>query len=222
MKKVVFGAVALLCGAISFAQSNDANVTQLGSGNEMFVDQIGNVHKAVASQRVGGNLGDIEQSGAYQDATVAQHGRDSEVWVVQTGVSNEADAIQYSGGPDNYILIRQEGSGSGNKAKVWQYNARNDSYTFQYGDGNSADVEQKGNDNFSSTVQRGTNNDVVIGQYRGLQTSLTFQKGDGNSIQHIQSLGVSNVAVTTQTGEEQGANVNQLGTSNFSGVIQSN
>ena len=197
MKNVLTLLIAILFSAgITFAQSNDADVTQDGTGNEADVVQIGLENEAVINQsNAVNNRAYIDQDGEGNDATINQanasgtqqlhHGT-----IDQLGDDNEAilDQSMWYGNVGHTGKIDQEGNR--NYANLVMGGANNDRGTInQTGDDNIADVDQmrgaSGTSNPAIVVidQIGNWNEVYLDQHSSTWThAYIWQDGDYNYV----------------------------------------
>lgn len=223
MKKVVFCAVALFVGGMTYSQVTDgdgnsspnahvvtppigsapgANVgksIQNGNDNKVRVRQIGTSQSAYTVQDdgttgVGGNQADVWQSGNVSSAS---------------GVENKADVRQ--SGEANSSYTRQEGdyneavtrqgqnnpAGKNNKAKIRQGTGQN-------AEGNYAAIDQDGDDNWAQTQQTFDNSDA-----------WTQQTGNENKSKIVQNAGPNHTdghyAMNQQKGDENESYIDQKG-----------
>ncbi len=197
MKRLISVLVAVLfMTGMVMAQSNTAETTQEGNGNEATVNQMGSNH----------------ESYIIQDSKTNKHNT--------AAFGNEATVDQFNGS-DNYSLIHQnEGNGSKDAvADVDQDGSSNESEIFQgYGYYNSMNLLQQGDNNWSSLEQNGSGNEAVVDQIGDGNQSDAFQRG-GNFMNVYQS-GNQNDADIHQDYANQNADIDQVGDDNYANVTQ--
>ena len=74
MKKLFLSAIALLIGAVMFAQFNDSNVLQVGALNGSDVNQTGLMNDSDVVQLGALNGSEVDQIGAFNYSNVLQIG----------------------------------------------------------------------------------------------------------------------------------------------------
>ncbi|SRX76159.1 curlin [Aequorivita antarctica] len=223
MKKVIFCAVALFVGGMTYAQVTDSqgNVApapskitalpgsaagantglsvQNGHENKVRVRQAGTSQSAYTFQDdgttgFGENQADVRQTGAVSAASGVANAAD----VRQSGALNSSATRQE--GDDNNAVTRQgqiDGSSTGNKAKIRQG-------TGQQAQENYAAIDQNGDNNWASTQQTYDNSEA-----------WTQQTGDNNKSMIVQDAGPNQTdghfAVNEQEGERNESSIGQSG-----------
>ncbi|SRX76158.1 curlin [Aequorivita antarctica] len=223
MKKVIFCAVALFVGGMTYAQVTDAN------GN---VSPTPNVIAPLAPAPATANTG-----------LSIQNGHENKVRVRQAGTSQSAYTFQDDGTTgfgENKADVRQTGavsaaSGVANAADVRQSGALNSSATRQEGDNNDAVTRQgqldgsstankarirqgtgqQAQDNFAAIDQNGDNNWASTQQTYDNSDAWTQQTGDNNKSMILQDAGPNQTdghyAMNQQIGNENESFINQEG-----------
>jgi len=176
MKNIATLLVAILFTAgMSFAQNNEATVTQNANMSEASVTQEGADNEALVTQ----------QFGQYHEAQVQQIGNSNETSLIQDNTNNFADIKQL--GDDNTAKIFQRSRlfvGPGNDAASIELT--------QEGDDNAADIRQDAEaglggsmTNVLSALQQGNENYLFVDQNRdlgpGYNSADVKQHGDDNS-----------------------------------------
>ncbi|WP_410004569.1 curlin [Aequorivita nionensis] len=194
MKKVIFCAVALFVGGMTYAQVTDAD------GNS---SPTPNVIAPISGSAAGANTGLSVQNGHENKVRVRQAGTSQSVYTFQDDGT--------TGFGENKADVRQTGavssaSGVENAADVRQSGALNSSATRQEGDGNDA-VTRQGQLDGSSTA-----NKAKIRQGTGQQAQDNYAAIDQN--------GDNNWASTQQTYDNSDAWTQQTGDNNKSMILQ--
>jgi len=194
MKKVIFCAVALFVGGMTYAQVTDAD------GNS---SPTPNVIAPIPGSAAGANTGLSVQNGHENKVRVRQAGTSQSVYTFQDDGT--------TGFGENKADVRQTGavsaaSGVANAADVRQSGALNSSATRQEGDNNDAVTRQGQIDGFS------TANKARIRQGTGQQAQDNYAAIDQN--------GDNNWASTQQTYDNSDAWTQQTGDNNKSMILQ--
>ena len=240
MRKIMLSALALMIGAIGFAQNNTSSVTQTGDNNAGFVDQTGS-----------NNTGTIKSVGNLHNNNASISGN---WWSGNTDLMLARGITQI--GTGNTGLIDQESNngsvsgeskagigqdGSLNKAEIFQYDNTVHSWSSQ----NVAFVDQLGNNNISLQNQQGRatqsyfrqvgHNNMAESQQSDLYGDFTKaeQVGDNNksyqeqengawsgSKSDIYQAGNFNEANSYQSGETHTVDITQIGVYNMADVSQ--
>ncbi|WP_299254635.1 curlin [uncultured Lacinutrix sp.] len=246
MKKVIFGATALLFTGAMFAQvaqsdlkdvngtnSQDASLAtsfssggnfgeadQQGNGNQLQVRQAGAWQSTYSEQGdglgTGGNKARIWQTG---EVTPPPSGFANVSDVRQLGTENESTT--YQEGDFNEAVTRQGlkdgGLSGGNRALIQHGTAGQGEYNF-------AMVEQDGQDNRSKTIQSFDNNEARTVQLGDNNRMSIRQKSGPNGTSGNSALaeqyGDDNHATTYQDGHDQEAHLVQTGDDNRANQIQ--
>ncbi|WP_055446648.1 hypothetical protein [Lacinutrix mariniflava] len=175
MKKVIFGAAALLFSGALMAQTNDVNAgTMTGINGTSAVDA--DYVSPLAASSFGGNSGES-----------IQNGNGNKVMVRQAGIFNSTYTDQADG----------LGSG-GNQARIWQ---TGEVLPPPSAFNNEADVRQRGTNNKSTSIQEGDFNEAITRQ--GMKEgTLGLSKDNVALIHHgTGQQGEANFAMTEQDGE---------------------
>jgi len=237
MKKIILGAVALIIGAIGFAQ-NASVVLQSGPSQYANVDQIG-ANTSLVIQSNYNNDAFATQNGTSSGLQI-QEGTNGLARLTQTGNTNVS--AQYQTGEGN--IVRASMIGDDNATAQFQsgdYNVANINIGTFGSDGNTAWQVQEGmnnllnsrllgNDNTSGQVQSGENNIANV-YARGWRNEGYQLQGGQDNRAHIRigypAGGVSdNFAFQQQFGGTGAMSVNniaridQLGDRNTAGQIQ--
>lgn len=223
MKKVIFCAVALFAGGMTFAQVTDAN------GNS---SPNPNVIAPLAGSAAGANSGLSIQNGHENKVRVRQAGTSQSVYTFQDDGT--------TGFGENQADVRQTGavssmSGVANAADVRQSGALNNSRTIQEGDNNEAVTRQgqldgsstanrariqqgtgqQAQDNYAAIDQNGDNNWASTRQTYDNSDAWTQQTGDKNKSKILQDAGPNQTdghyAMNQQEGNENESYINQQG-----------
>jgi hypothetical protein len=141
---------------------------QLGEGNEMTINQVGENYIPVIYQNGNNNESEVTQNngGTSNIAASFQVNADNHSTITQDGHYNGA-AILQGGGGSNHASITQHGN-LGLAASI------------QSGTGNHAAITQGGTSNRALNLQLGGSNHAVISQSGNGNTALNFQFGSGN------------------------------------------
>ncbi|MCA0931261.1 hypothetical protein LCM02_02280 [Lutimonas saemankumensis] len=199
MRKIYLCALALMIGAISFAQNNKSTVVQEGIDAVSKVVQDGSSNRAIQYQRNREGLVDIYQKGngnyANQDQNPIYQG-------------NPANVVTENRGKEAVAKIKQIGNGN----RAWQT---------QTWDNESAFAEQRGNNNTSRQLQKGAENIADVKQYDNGHTAIQNQYGRRVEA-YINQSGANNRAKQTQNkgGFDDYAKAVQSGSNNYSEQTQ--
>ena len=248
MKKVIFGATALLFSGAILAQGpvsqddlKDVNGTNsqdtqtaayfgASGGNSTEAHQTGNINKlevkqAGALQSVYTEQGDGSGTGDNR-ARIWQTG---EVSPPPSGFANFADVRQlgsqnqsqtYQEGDFNEAITRQglKDASSSGNRALIQHG------TGQQGEGNYAMVEQDGTDNRSKTIQSFDGNQartVQVGDANAMRVrQLSGPDGSSGNTALAEQYGSTNNGITFQNGHDQEAHLVQTGANNMSNQTQ--
>ncbi|AUC82228.1 curlin [Lacinutrix sp. Bg11-31] len=199
MKKVIFGAAALLFSGVMMAQGPVSQSTlKAVDGSDTADTQL-----AVDLATDDGNYGEA----------------------IQTGNTNKLQVLQAGTNQSSYS-VQGDGLGTGdNRARIWQTG----DVTGISGVDNAADVRQLGSGNESTTMQEGDSNEAVTrqglkdgglsGGNRALINHGTAENGEFNYAM-VEQDGQTNSAWTVQSFDNNEARTVQEGDSNMSGVRQ--
>ena len=198
MKKVIFGAAALLFSGAMFAQAPQSSLTSVRDASVSQDAQLG-----VDLAADDGNYGEAIQTGNTNKLQVLQAGTNQSTYSVQ------GDGL---GTGDNRARIWQTGDVSGisgvdNAADVRQLGSGNESSTFQEGDSNEA------------VTRQGMKDGGLSGGNRALINHGTAENGEFNYAM-VEQDGQTNSAWTVQSYDNNEARTIQEGDSNMSGVRQ--
>ncbi len=218
MKKVIFCAIALMLGGMTYAQgpteisqlqpalpgaaigANTGLSIQNGENHKVKVRQAGTEQSVYSNQdmgtgSIGGNLAYIRQTGAVD---------------ITSGVQNAADVIQ--SGDENQSTTRQEGDYNSAVTKQGQNNtasSENKGYIRQ-GDADQAQ------DNIAKLEQDGIQNQGKIFQTYDNSDAWTVQNGERNNSYVRQNAGPNQTdghyAYTMQIGNDNKNKIHQSGT----------
>jgi hypothetical protein len=197
MKNVLTLLIAILFSAgMAFAQNNDADVKQDGTGNIAEVEQVGLDNEAIVEQlNAVNNRAFVDQDGEGNEATLKQAGASGTQelhhgTINQLGDGNEAilDQSMWYGNVGHTGIIDQKGNR--NFANLVMGGANNDRGTInQTGDDNIADVDQmRGASGTSNPAivevdQIGDWNEVYLDQHSSTWThAYIWQEGDYNYV----------------------------------------
>ena len=222
MRKVIFCAIALMLGGMTYAQVTDTsgdtspNVKtsgvlpvavgantglsiQNGDDNKVRVRQAGTSQDVYTHQDngsgIGGNLAYIMQTGDVS----ATSGVENKASLEQSGTENQSTTLQE--GDFNEAITRQgkviDDGSTGNKALIHQGTA-------QQAEGNYAAIDQDGDNNQARTQQTYDNSDAWTQQVGDDNKSLVLQNAgpngtDGHSAM-VEQLGNRNESKVTQEG----------------------
>ena len=229
MKKLIFGAAALLFTGASFAQLATAEVKTATNGTN--ADEI---TAEAALPQTGGFWGNTGKS--------VQEGTDQKVYVAQAGSNNSVftDQANGSGDGENKARIWQTGnvlpdSGFENLAEVIQRGTNNQSTTQQEGDWNMAitrqglkddssegnrayinhGIAEQGEGNYVMVEQDGLDNRSKTVQVYDNSDARTIQEGEANMADIRQDAGPNqssgHTALVEQYGDENASRVRQYG-----------
>ncbi len=214
MKKVIFCAIALMLGGMTYAQKqaqvippiagtgghlNAGQSVQNGTDNAVQVRQAGTENSVYTVQDNGtvdgGNLARIMQTGLVQPLFSAYK---NAAEVLQSGDDNQSTTWQQGDENNAYTAQGQKNTASAeNKAKIQQGNADQAQFNYatieQDGDGNNASTLQTYDNSEAWTVQEGNDNGSKIRQNAG--PNLT----DGHLAQNEQ-IGNYNESSINQSG----------------------
>lgn len=219
--------------------SNDADVTQqYGQWHEAQIDQVGSGNEVDLTQDNTSTLATINQDGADNKANVFQRnyrfefgGNSSSVGINQTGDNNESWVD--SDGFGNNVSITQGSTSTpsdGQYATVDQDGSDNESTIEQYGNGGATHTQiQNGSNNDANASsqwgsstglqeQYGSDNNSIIRQ-NGYHSATTIQDGENNYSWLRQGSGNS-TADFEQTGDDNQVNADQAGSNNMMTVDQ--
>ncbi|WP_452223785.1 curlin [Lacinutrix chionoecetis] len=197
MKKVIFGAAALLFSGAMFAQVSQSTLTAQDATDSA------DAQLAVDLTADDGNYGEAKQTGNTNKLQVLQAGTN------QSSYSEQGDGV---GTGDNRARIWQTGDVSGisgvdNAADVRQLGSANESTTMQEGDSNEA------------VTRQGLKDGGLSGGNKALINHGTAENGEFNYAM-IEQDGQTNQAWTVQSFDNNEARTVQEGDNNMSGVRQ--
>lgn len=109
-KSIIIGAALCAISFGSFAQDNQANIRQNGSGNSNTVQQTGMNEKLTLIQGTNGN------TAVQAKADIVMEGNANEVYIKQVGFTHEATVA--TAGVNNQIKIDQQGSANMATAEI--------------------------------------------------------------------------------------------------------
>ncbi len=198
MKKVFFGAAALLCSGAIFAQANQGPLEDINGGVSTDAEVVAAEAGAASTANTGWSM---------------QNGNDQKVYVRQAGTNMSVFTDQGDG----------DGTG-GNQARIWQTGA----VSAASGIENAADVRQFGTENQSTTRQEGDRNEAVTRQGLNDAASASnkalIRQGTADQAENnyaaIEQDGTENQAWTRQTYDNSEARTVQVGNKNAAKVIQ--
>lgn len=205
MKKVIFGAAALLFTGALMAQTVNlpaqSNLTAKDGSNSKDANEVS--HLGSNPALFGGNTGEA-----------IQNGNTNKVQVRQAGTNQSAYSVQ------------SDGLGTGdNRARIWQTGA----VLSDSGYRNVADVRQQGTGNQASAYQEGDTNEAVVRQGMkdgGLSTGNkayinhgTGEQGETNYAM-VEQDGLNNTSKTVQQYDNSEARTVQEGDDNMADIRQ--
>ena len=210
MKKLIFGAAALLFTGAMMAQTPTFNLPAQSAMTDIKGDS--SVDATEVAHLAGDTYGNSGES--------IQNGNTNKVQVLQAGTNNSVYTNQ------------ADGLGLGdNKAKIWQTGDVNGNYFNDSGYRNVADVQQRGTDNQAEVGQEGDTNEAVVKQ--GMKEgTLGLSEGNKAYINHgiaengetnyamIEQDGMDNSAKTVQTHDNSEARTVQEGDDNIADIRQ--
>lgn len=182
MKKIILGALALMIGAIGFAQSNDSNIYQTANSSSASVDQDGL-----------DNTADIDQLNGSGAPSTTNWPGNAEATIKQLGNWNYARQYQREHS-NSFALSKQKGNG-------------NTSYQEQKGNKSNATITQGtsldlANNNTAKQWQKGSVNVASATQTGDANTSYQYQNvGDSRkALATVEQSGDHNMATQRQMG----------------------
>ena len=207
-------------GAVSLASGveNNAEVHQIGTSNELIIDQQGDYNSALSNQGINndGSANNkawirqgVNQQAEHNASEVNQDGRNNIAKSLQTYDNSESLIIQSGNG--NMAFNEQDAgpNGSdGHASEISQLGDANQAYTYQKGNGarNNAVTLQEGNNNKSyqtqdnTDVMGGIQNEAFVAQggvYYNTNLDLTI----GNDLRAMDDV---YAGTSFQTGSEAG------------------
>lgn len=211
-----FDTATIQQSGFSGADNNQASIIQ------------GNQDPLAGNTSVGGNVAEILQDGADNQAFINQAGAENNIgpgesaYIDQFGDRNQASIVQTESANDNVITqIFQDGDD--NKGHILQSSS----------DNVMASIDQSGNMNDATLVQAGVGShsaDIVQGDYLGSpsdnNTALVYQDGGGALLGHLaivtqNGAGLNEATVIqTQVGVGDMATITQDGLGNHAWSIQ--
>ncbi|MDX1271491.1 hypothetical protein [Bizionia paragorgiae] len=228
MKKVIFGAAALLFSGALLAQ-NTSTSTQTGDDERVYVRQAGTNLTSTTTQAGAHNKAMVWQKGVGNTSTVDQEGTNNQAYVDQKDFTPPTNATatinqgKVRASDANKAMIRQHG-GTGSVATFNQDGDLNEAQTHQDGTNGIVNINQDGTmlkaevqqsllsysavDNVANIDQLGTNNQV-----------WAKQDGNRNDIDTDQS-GLDNKAEQRQTGDDNEIALIQNGTNGRAKQVQ--
>ena len=215
-----------------------ASITQIGTNNHVGGPGAtsGGIFQNVFDY---GAVAVVSQTGAGNNAGITQNGRSGpepgpvQALITQHGNGNDATITQ-TNALTNYINVEQ--SGSANLARLEQLDSGDASlHVTQNGTGNTTAITHLNSDHGGPDVtQTGDRNTVslFVDSVSGTGATIT-QNGSMNNANArligagpadlsltLSQQGVGNSAGSSQTGEVQSANINQIGNNNLVSLIQ--
>ncbi|WP_055435844.1 hypothetical protein [Lacinutrix algicola] len=231
MKKVIFGAAALLFSGALMAQ-NTSNSTQSGEDQRVYVRQAGTALMSTVDQSNGSGDG-------YNLAKIWQRGDQNTSGVTQLGTNNQASVLQGITFPepnnntvtvnqgtnndaslDNKAYVEQHG-GNNSQTTITQDGDANEAYSHQDGVMGNVDITQNGSTNASAVWQNfgdytATGNAATMDQSGTSNNSYAVQNGNGNTLSSTQS-GMGNKSDQSQNSIGAAAGNNATVTQSSSG-----
>lgn len=225
MKKLSFIIAALLMFVgVSLGQTNVANVTESGAGQNASIDQNGILNKSYVTQSNLGNTANVTQinhNAAF--STLSE--------VNQSGENNLSTIKQNSNGslpliPNAVGTLKAVTTQIGNLNKALQ--VQGPTLTSNQQGKSLAEIVQSGNENFASQHQLRYDNDAKIVQTGHRNSAMQAQDakilpeeiGSANTAYIEQGLGSDNTATQTQDGWANDVKAYQSGNVNTSTQIQ--
>lgn len=227
----MLGALALMIGAISFAQDNKSEVIQDGFDLISEVVQDGYLNKAYQNQNGGMKEAYIRQVGYGNKASQTQKDGPSgstkvgTATILQVGELNTARQSQNNFGNswlnstqrgEGNVSVQEQFSGHGNQGTVLQVGEYNFAKQGQAGTANIATATQRGRSNKAWQSQDGIKNTAVLLQLGNGNKSWQTQTGESR---HPEPRQMSDVY---QNGWGHVSRTNQNGMSNTTTVVQRN
>jgi len=208
-------------------QWHEAQIDQLGSGNEIDLTQDNTSTLATINQNGTDNKADVYQRnylfsfGTYSSSVgVDQTGDNNQAWVDSDGFGNNVSITQGSSGtPSNgqYANVTQDGSD--NESSIEQFgNGGADHTQIQDGSANNAVAESSWGSSTGLQEQYGSENTSIFKQ-NGYHNATTIQDGLNNYSWLRQSAG-SSTAMFDQVGDNNQVNADQRGVGNTMDVDQ--
>lgn len=145
-------AAVLLTAGVSFAQSNQANISQLGNENNGIVTQNGGFNIGIIGQVGDDNDGEIVQG--FDGATQF----DGRAIIEQLGSDNDAYIKQRAFADDEYNHHFTFQVGDNNHSETLVFNGNNSGITLQVGQANMARMQQSQRGHESAIMQFGSSN----------------------------------------------------------------
>jgi hypothetical protein len=223
MKKAILPLIAACAITTAFAQ-NSATLSQSGTGNASYTNQVGDAQTAVVSQTGNGNYNYNEQFSYYSQLTnVEQIGNGNAAYTYQNDDAGPANLINVYQNGDNNLAVATQSSfytwysaayiqqvGVGNEGYVQQLGTTNDVAVIdQYGYYGRGYIYQGDGSGFYSS----SNSLAYIQQYSnfGPQYAVIYQLGDNNTAYTLQNAdaGPDNYAYVVQNGNNNFALVDQ-------------
>lgn len=221
MRKIYVSALALMIGAIGFAQTNKSDVTQLGVDGVSKVVQIGGgLNNAIQYQRTPGGSGaglvDIYQNGQGNYANQQQEAH----WPVGTPASDYTIFTE-NRGKEASAVVKQVGNGN----KAWQTQRwdNESAYAEQRGHRNESRQKQWGAENIANVKQYDNDHKATQNQYGRRVEAYITQRGWKNTATQTQNKpGFDDYATATQTGRENVSDQTQAGKGQGRGPLNAN
>ncbi len=194
MKKIILGALALMIGAVGFAQNNHTNVRQNGTDLVSGITQVGYGNTANQLQNPSGTWDNGSPGGVSENnqAYIDQAG--SENFAQQSQIAKDDLATNLQRGNHNESYQTQK-SGFGKMAHVNQYGNYNKAYQTQAGGSSIAVINQYETGNTATQLQDGAYSEAYSTQAGYGNTSYQEQFGTG-------LWNVHNMAIVDQAGDE--------------------
>lgn len=213
MRKIYVSALALMIGAIGFAQSNKSTVVQEGIDAVSKVTQKGDgMNEAIQYQRNREGLVEINQNGFHNYANQNQN-------PIYNG--NPANVEGENRGKEAIAKIKQVGMHN----RAWQTQTwdNEEAYVEQRGDRNTSRQTQKGAENIAGVMQNGNDHTATQNQYGRRVEAFINQSGWKNTATQTQNKpGFDDYAIATQTGRENVSEQTQAGKGQGRGPLNAN
>ncbi len=171
--------------------SDNVFVEQVGSGNEVGVDQASNGQTAEVRQDGADNFADVDQvGGGAHIALVDQAGDDNTVSLAQEGDGQTIAVLSQQGNANSALIFQRDNGVLGSAAEIVQNGSNNGLVLVQDGSDNQARLTQNGDVNVMTATQLNSGNRLEW-----------LQDGTGLSdLQVTQTGGVTLQILQTNTG----------------------
>lgn len=244
MKKMIFGAAALMIGGVVLAQdsmqdsadflqqgpretvmnksananANAAETYQLGNNNKVRVAQAGTLQTAYVSQDNGSTGVGANLAMIQQTGEVGPlSGVENAAEIKQSG---EANAVRIGQQGDKNEAVAYQGNGGFNAGPTGDKSSTGNVALIQQGDGEQAEF------NASETYQDGDTNFIFVEQTSDRNTAFAEQIGDDNKLVIDQNsapnLSDGHLAVSSQFGNRNEGVIDQKGTAQNGGDTGAN